>query len=454
MQRLDADVCIVGAGYAGLTAAWELHRAGKSVVVLEARDRVGGRVWTDTLDDGTPVDRGAGWIAPRHDAYQRLAKEFSVSLFKTYTDGDHLVAAEGKTGRYSGLVPKLLGPVSIVTLARAMSRLDRMARKLPMDAPWDAKRAAEWDGRTIEAWLERSGVRGKVASGMLETSMRGLFTSDLADVSLLHLLFLVRSAGSINTLLSIEGGYQENLVHGGAASVAFRVADALGDSVRLHAPVRTVTQVVDRVVVASDDVEVTAHHAIVAVPPALALEIAFDPPLAGDRISLYKQAIGGPETKTLVAYDEPFWRSDGLSGQTIEARSAAEVTLDASPGSGRRGVIASFTFGPVAEHASRMGAAERRKAVLDALAARFGPRAAEPSGYVETDWISEEWSRGCSMAHYGPGVLTAYGHLLREPFGRIHWAGTETATISHGAMDGAVRSGQRAANELLSPVAG
>ena len=162
-----------------------------------------------------------------------------------------------------------------------------------------------------------------------------------------------------------------------------------------------------------------------------------------------RNAVAGPETKTLVVYDEPFWRADGFSGQSAEPRSASEVTLDASPASGTPGVIASFTFGPVAERVDALDPAERRRAVLDRLASRFGPQAASPTEFIETAWWTQEWTRGCSMAHLPPGILTRYGPLLREPFGRVHWAGTETSTTSHGAIDGAVRSGERAASEIL-----
>jgi monoamine oxidase len=298
-------------------------------------------------------------------------------------------------------------------------------------------------------WLERSGVRTTIARDLFETAVRGLMTSDLSETSLLHLLFLVRGHGSINTLFSIEGGGQENLVNEGAGSIARRVADALGDAVRLNTPVRSITQRDDHVVVDAADVEVSARHAVVTVPPALVLDIAFDPALPDDRTTLYRNDVGGPETKTLVVYDEPFWRSDGFSGQSSEPNSVSEVTIDASPASGSPGVIASFTFGRVSERVDALDAAERRRAVLDALTTRFGPRAASPSEFIETAWWKEEWTRGCSMAHLPPGILSRYGPLLREPFGRVHWAGTETSTTSHGSIDGAVRSGERAATEIL-----
>ena len=451
MERTDVDVCVVGAGYAGLTAARRLKQAGRSVVVLEARDRIGGRIWTFHLPDGSPVDRGGGWLANRHDAILKLAREVGVSTYKTYDDGYHLLVGGGRTRRYRGLIPKI-SLAAILTIVRAQTRLDRMARRLPVEAPWTAERAEEWDARSVAWFLERSGIRTAIARDLFDSVVRGLFCGDLNQVSFLNLLFLIRASGGFNTLVSIKGGYQENLVVGGAGSIARRVADALGDSVRLNTPVRTILQRADHVVVESAEITVSARHAVVAVPPALALEIAFDPALPEDRLTLYQHSTAGPETKTLLVYDEPFWRTAGFSGQSAGPQSASEVTLDASPVTGKPGVIASFTFGPIAERIDALDAGERRRQVIAAMVERFGPRASSPSAFIETPWWKEPWTRGCSMAHWSPGILTKYGSLLRQPFGRVHWAGTETATISYGAIDGAVRSGERAAEEILAAV--
>jgi len=448
IDKIEADICIVGAGYAGLTAARRLSEAGKTVAVLEARDRVGGRIWTQPLVGGGSIDRGGAWLAPKHEAIFGLAQELGVSTYKTWVKGSHLLIGDGRTRHYTGLIPKI-SPLAVATIALAQLRLDRLSKQVPVDTPWTAKRAEEWDSRSIAWWLERNRIRTPIARDLFEMAVRGLFAADLNEVSFLHLLQLVRAHGSINTLFSIEGGSQENMVEGGAGSIARRVAEGLGDSVHLSTPVRSITQQHDRVTVDADGLSVSAHRAVVATPPALALEIVFEPALSDDRLALYKSAVAGTETKTMVVYDTPFWREDGFSGQSAEPGSATEVTLDGSPMSGTPGVIASFTFGPVAERVDALPVGERRQLVLDALTDRFGPKAASPTEYIETAWWTEEWSRGCSMAHLPPGILTRFGPLLREPVGRVHWAGTETSTISHGAIDGAVRSGERAAAEIL-----
>jgi monoamine oxidase len=450
-EPVEADVCVVGAGFAGLSAARCLHQASMSVVVLEARDRVGGRIWTEDRAGGLRVDRGGAWLGPRHDAIFGLAREVGATTYKTWVKGAHLLIDGDRRRRYTGLIPKI-SPLAVATIARAQFKVDRLARRVPLDAPWDAKRAGEWDGRSVASWLETAGIRTPIARDLFEMAVRGLFTGDLSDTSFLNLLFLVRAHGSISTLFSIENGAQENLVDGGAGSIARAVAAALGDAVRLNSPVRSIRQQRDHVVVDANETVVNARRVVVAVPPVLALDIAFDPPLPDDRVALYRSAVAGPETKTLAVYDEPFWRTDGFSGQTAHPGSPAEVTIDASPNVATHGVIASFTFGPVATRVDALDPGERRRAVLDALASRFGPRAAQPVDYVETAWWHEEWTRGCSMAHFPPGVLTRHGHLLREPLDRLHWAGTETATTSYGSIDGAVRSGVRAACEILDRV--
>jgi monoamine oxidase len=227
--------------------------------------------------------------------------------------------------------------MAVARIALVQFRLDRLARTVPIEAPWTAARAAKWDAETVGSYLRRTRISSGIGHDLYEMAVRGLFAAELDDVSFLHLLYLVRAHGSINTLFSIEGGSQENMVDGGAGSIAERVAHELGDAVHLNEAVLSIEQRGDRVVVRSAGRIVSAWHAVVAVPPSTVVEMEFDPVLPDDRAGLLRSAVGGMETKTLVVYDEPFWRADGLRGQTAQPNSPAEVTIDGSPSPGPPG---------------------------------------------------------------------------------------------------------------------
>ena len=260
-----------------------------------------------------------------------LAAEVGVTTYKTYVAGTHLLADGARMHRYKGLVPKI-SPLAVASIVQAQARIDRLAKQVPLEEPWAAPRAAEWDSRTVADWLRRSGVKQGIGRELFDTAISGLMTGDLDDVSFLHLLWLVKAHRSLNVLFSIENGAQENLVDGGAGSIAMRVAEELGDAIRLSTPVRAIEQRDDHVVVTAATATVAARHVVVAIPPALILGIEFTPALPEDRLTLYRNDVGGPETKTLLVFDEPFWRADGLSGQSSEPGSPAEVTIDTRPG--------------------------------------------------------------------------------------------------------------------------
>jgi monoamine oxidase len=387
-------------------------------------------------------------LGPGQDVAYALAHEYGIGTHRTYARGDTVFQDGRDIRRFHGSLPPI-GPIAIAALALGMARLDLMARGVSLDAPVATRRSRAWDARSAGDWVARNVPPGAGRS-LLDAAVRGLMTCDASEVSLLHLLYLIRSAGGLQKLLGIDGGYQQDLLEGGAGSMAEAITKELGDRVHLRTPVRAIARSGDRVRVIGDDIEVDAARVIVATPPALAARIEFTPALPIDHAQLLDRIPAGSITKFVVMYDDAFWRSNGVSGQSVGLNECIEMTLDAGPPSGRPGVLAAFAFGPHARDLAGLDADVRRRVVLDALTARFGSAAATPTELVEQDWAQETWSRGCYLAHFPPGVMTQYGDAVRRPCGRIHWAGTETATKSHGTIDGALRSGARAASEVIA----
>ena len=444
----EADVAVVGAGLAGLSAARALAAAGRSVVVLEARDRVGGRTLNEPVgpEPDQVVELGAQWVGPTQHRLLALARELGIATYPTHGEGEYLFAAGEKVDRYRGTIPPM-NPVALADLGQAMARLNLMARGVPVDAPWTARRAARWDAQTFETWIRRN-VRAPSARAMLRLALEAVWAIDAAEPSLLHVLFYIHSAGKLETLLDTENGAQQDRFVGGTQLLSQRLAERL--DVVLEAPVRAIAQDDAGVTVRADGAEVRAERVVVAVPVPLGAAIAWTPALPYDRVGLVQRMAMGSVVKCMAVYDEPFWRADGLSGQAAALDGPVKVVYDNSPPGGRPGVLLGFFEARAAQAAMRMPVEDRRTTVLSAFARFFGPRALSPERYVDRAWGEDEWSRGCYGAFLPPGGWTGFGPALRRPVGRVHWAGAETATVWNGYMDGAVSSGERAAAEVLA----
>ena len=445
----DVDFCVVGAGFAGLAAALRLKQAGLSVALLEARDRVGGRTFTELRADGTWIDRGGAWVGPGQDRIHALMTEFDVPSYKQYAGGESMMVIDGKQFRYRGTVPRTLNPFATVNLGTAMLELAQMCKTIPLEEPWNAKKADRWDNITVAHWLDHH-VRSLAARDLLETAIGGTYTSDTSEVSLLFALHQMASGGGPQFVFGVEGGSQDSRIVGGMGAVYGPMAAEIGDALHLSQPVRRIEQDDDGVTVRSDDMAVTARRAIVAVPIAIGSQILYEPMLPVDRSLLHQRMPSGAIYKINIVYDEPFWRADGLSGQSAAPGTPAPVTIDACTDTGTPGVLCVIVEGPIAREMCALDAAKRRGLILGELAARFGARARSPVDFVEQNWTTERYSGGGMISHAPPGVLTEFGPALREPCGRIHWAGTESSAVMCGWVDGAVRSGERAAAEAMA----
>ncbi|HEX8067814.1 MAG TPA: FAD-dependent oxidoreductase [Thermoleophilaceae bacterium] len=446
----DVDVVVVGAGLAGLAAARASAAAGVEPLVVEARDRVGGRVLDEPLGADGAIERGAAFVGSTQDRMRALAAETGVPLFDTHATGSNLVEVAGRVTRFTGTIPRL-GPVVLADFAQAQLKLDRLARRVDPEAPWLARGAGRLDAQSFGSWMRRN-LATRRARRLLAGAANTVWGTEPEDMSLLYVLAYLRAAGGLDPVLDTVGGAQHHRLAGGPQLVARRVADALGDRVLLGAPVRRIEHGAEGVVVRAGGVDASARRAIVAVPPPLAARIEYDPPLPGARDQLAQRMPMGSLMKCFAVYDEPFWRRDGLTGEAVSDAGPAKIVFDCSPPGGSPGVLLGFVGGAAQRTLGGGPAGERRAAVLAGFARLFGPRAERPDRYLEQDWTAEPWSRGGPVAYMTTGAITAFGRVLREPVGPVHWAGTETAAAWTGYMDGAVRSGERAAAEALAAI--
>jgi monoamine oxidase len=445
--RPEVDVIVVGAGLAGLVAARQLVAAGRSVLVIEARDRVGGRTVNASIGAGKVTEMGGQWVGPTQERLLALAAELGVETFPTYHEGRNLLDLRGKIRRYKGTIPRL-APHVLLDIDRARRKVRRAAGRVPADAPWSAPKAEELDSKTLATWL-RKAARTKKARSLLEIAIGTVMGTGTAEPSALWMLSYVSSAGGFDALIDVEGGAQQDRFVGGSQRISQRLAEELGEAVVLAAPVRRISQDGAGIDVEAEGVQARAQRAIVAVPPPLAGRISFAPSLGGRRDQLTQRMAHGALTKCAAVYSEPFWRAKGLSGQAVSDSGTVSTTFDNSPPDGSPGILLGFIAGAEAVRHARRSEADRRRVVLECFERLFGEQAAKPGIYLETAWAEEEWSRGGPVCSFAPGALVHCGEALRQPAGRIHWAGAETATVWCGYMDGAVRSGERAAEEVL-----
>jgi monoamine oxidase len=442
----EADVVVVGAGFAGLTAARELVKGGHDVVVLEGRDRVGGRSYTTTIA-GVPVDLGGAFVGPTQDAVLELAAELGCPTVPTYRDGKNLIHWRGRVRSYRSTIPRL-SILEMVDVSRIQWRFERLARQIPLGEPWTAAIAHRLDELTLESWL-RSRHVGAGTRDLMAIMARVTWGCEPDEVSMLHAVRYVKAAGGIGCMLDVDGGAQQDRFPAGTQQLAIRMADELDGRVRLSSPVRRIVREAHGTVVHTDSGTTRGRAVVVAIPPQHRADIAFEPVLPEAAAALTDHWPQGRLSKAYVAYDTPFWRNDGQSGETLSDDGPVFITFDVSPDDGP-GILLGFTdprtFDP-------LPADERRARALDCFVTLFGEPARHPIDYVDHRWGVEEFAPGGPTAAVPPGSWTSYGSSLRKPIGDVFWAGTETADEWTGFLDGAVRSGRRAAAEVQKHLA-
>lgn len=445
------DAVVVGAGYAGLAAARRLKLAGKSVIVLEARDRVGGRTLNESIGGGAITELGAAYVGPTQDEIFKLAKHFGVGTFPVYNTGNNVYFTNGQrfTYPFGGVFPD---PVAAKDFGQAVAKIDAMAGEVPLDAPWLAENAPDWDGQTLQTWRDQN-LTTEAGRQNFDGLTKALWGIEPRESSLLYALFYVAAAGDENnpgTFQRLLVDAQQSRLIGGTQGLAIRIARDLGKAVVLSTPVRRITYDSTRVQVDGEGMSVKAKSVIVAIPTPLAGRIIYDPPLPFMRDQLTQRMPLGAYIKAEAIYNRPFWRDAGLTGQAQSTEGPVRSTFEGSPPSGRPGILVGFIGGDDARFWGQRSDQDRQSAVLQSFANFFGPKALQPQSYIDINWAEEPFSRGDPVPFTPPGVLLGYGDEIRKPVGPIRWAGTETSTFWNGYLEGAIRSGYRAADEIIN----
>jgi monoamine oxidase len=441
-----ADVVVVGAGLSGLCAARKLRAQGASVIVVEARERVGGRTRTEQIGQGT-FDLGGQWIGPGQKRLHALADELGIETFPTYTKGKKVLEVEGKVSTYKRSIPSMSVP-NLIQMQGALSYLKRVRKKISPTGPMTAEGAEALDGETLETWRSRFVKSSKISAAM-DAAIRAIFGAEARDLSALYFLMYLNAGGGLLSLAEARGGAQQDRFVPGAQSISSALAKELGDTVALGLPVRRLIQSGDSVDAVTDTQTIGGRFAIVTAPPMLAGRIEYEPPVSVGRDQVTQRFAMGAAVKVLVTYERAFWREAGFSGEVVSSDGPLSVVYDNTSHDGRQPALIGLVVGSQARQWSAQPLSDRQHRVAGALKRYFGEEAGSFQEYRELDWGAEPWSRGGPVGGLPPGVLTHSFAHLRKPEGRIHWAGTESATEWIGYMEGAIQSGERAADEVL-----
>lgn len=447
MSAQEGQVVVIGAGLSGLTAARRLVEAGRQVTVVEARGRVGGRTLSQDLA-GARFDLGGQWIGPGQRRLAALARELGVATFPTWHQGRKVLDLQGQISTYQGDIPSI-SPLHLLVLQAGLMRLERLSAHLESLEPEGARRL---EGQTL-AQLRRRLIPPRRVRGLFDVAARVIFGAEPEELSALYALSYLKAGGGLLNLAEIKGGAQQDRFVEGAQSLSLGLARRLEGRLMLEAPVRRLSQSADQVEVYTDRGVLHARRVILAIPPPLVARVHCDAPLSRGRRELSQRMFMGQTLKCMAVYRDAFWRQAGFSGEVVCTGGPVDVVFDNTSHDGAAPALLGFMVGRHGRAQAALSPEARRQGFLQALARYFGPQALEPVAYVEQDWAAEPWSLGCPVGNLAAGAFLESAPALRAVEGRLHFAGTESATEYTGYMEGALQAGERAAQEVLEATA-
>jgi monoamine oxidase len=448
MKTIQTDVLIVGAGFAGIAAAKKLKAANKDFVLIEARDRIGGRTLTETLDCGVTVDLGAKWAGPTQHLLWEWIRETDTESYETYDSGKNLLKFGEKISSYTGVIPKI-DPISLLDLGWAIEKMNRLSKQVSLEKSWEHPKAKELDSQTLATWMDKN-IRTKKARHLFEIGIQTVFAAEASEISLLFALFYFQSGDNMDTLISIKNGAQQTILKGGMQGLAKKIAEPMMGNMHFNQALRKITQNEKGFIAETDHLRIEAKKCILALAPVLLNQIQFDPILPQQKAQLIQRMPMGAAMKCYCIYPTPFWRAIGLSGQIVSDEYPVKVTFDVGHSDSDKGIMLVFVEGNDARNFIDVEPEKRKKMILERLVKVFGENAANPLEYIDKCWTEEEYSRGCYTGLMAPNTMTQFGQYLRTPFMHLHFAGTETATRWNGYLDGAISSGYREAELVIS----
>jgi len=442
------ETLIIGAGYSGIAAARILHQKGKSFQILEARDRIGGRVFTQQFDDGFYLDFGGQWIGPTQTRMYELVAEYGLEFFKTYNQGMHTIDLNKKIKTFKGLIPNT-DILSLLNMEFVVRHLQYQAKSISLSRPFEHPKAKIYDSISLADYIEKQTFT-KNARKILKAGLETVFATELANVSLLHALFYIQSGNNLENLLSVENGAQQDRIVGGMQLLAEKMMDPFREHLHLSSPVLEVNLTDKGYEIKCPKQTFFAKSIISAIPPHLLQNISFNPPLSMLKQEILTKLPMGTVAKCFAIYKEPFWRKAGFSGQVIaDEHSPFQVIFDTSPKDGSKGVLLGFCIAERHEAFFLCTPEAREEKMVAQLKIYFGEKALALEKYVDYTMKDEEWSGGCYAAIYGKSVWTKNKNALKSSEGNIFFAGTETSDVWYGYIEGAVRAGERAALEAI-----